>query len=466
MAAVTAYLNPLNPAVSKTRIILLLAWPAIVEQILQTLVNYVDTAMVGALGVNEAAAVSVNVPLTWLINGVNLSVSTGFSVLAARAVGRGEAEAVKEIIRQAVIGIFVIGISMSLLACMLIAPNYARLMGVEAEILNDSIAYLRIITAGQLFQLMLAVTSAIVRGLGNTKTPMLYNACLNVINVALNFLLIYPSRTIVLFGRKLPLPGAGMGVRGAAWASLLAAVFAGVLMLSALFRKKNPYSIHVSDRFRVNPAIMRQMGRLSFPLLLERVLLNSGQILVSSLAAGMGTAALAAHQLANTAESICYLPANGFGVAATTLVAQAAGAGKEELANLYTKKCLCYNILVMCVMATAMFVFAPQLMGLFIEEQSVIQTGALLLRVEALVEPCLAINNVLTGVMKARGKTIWPFLIALLGMWLIRVPMSFAAVKLLQGGLVALWIVMGLDWIVRTLACFWCSRRISAQARR
>lgn len=449
-----AYVDPLDTSISKRKIIFMMVWPSVVEQILMTLVNYIDTAMVGSLGVNATAAVSVNTALVWVANGILFGISGGISVLVGRTIGEKKLDKTRNVIKQGIIYIFAVGIAMTLVAELLVAPFYARVMGVEPDIISDARSYLMIISMGLTFQLMLIVSSGILRSMGNTKTPMKYNIIMNFINVGLNFLLIYPVRSLTIFGMSMTMPGAGLGVKGAALATFIANTIAGILMFTALFSRKNPVWITAKEKITFDRQIAGEVSKLGVPIIFERLSLNFGQIVLTFIVTGLGTYALASHNLANTAESICWLPAGGFGIAVTTLVAQSVGAQQEKLANEYTRLCLLYNILVMIFMATMMFIFAPKLIGFFIKDKAVIKMGATLLRIEAIAEPCIGINQVLTGVMKARGDTRWPFYVALSGMWFVRIPVGIIVVKCFGLGLRVLWIVMAVDWIIRAAICF------------
>ena len=437
---------------STHKTVLLLAWPAILEQVMQTMVSYVDTAMVGSMGVYAAGSVTVNTTLLWLMTGILSGPATGFSVLAAMAVGEGNEEKVRRIMRQAVTAMLFLGAAMLLLMEALV-PFYASMMGAEPAIIPDAKAYLAIIGFSIPFQILLAVSSGVVRGTGDTKTPMFCNVSFNLINIVLNYLLIYPAGSVKLMGLTVPTFGLGLGVRGAALGTAGAAAIAGLLMLRVLFSSKRAYHISRRGSYRIDGSVMRQMLDLSIPIVFERVSISVGQILTAALATGLGTAALTAHQLANTAESMCYMPAFGFGVAVTTLVAQSKGAGREDLKREFARICMIYDVAIMCVMAALLYAFAPQLMGFFIADAAVIRAGAALLRIQAFAEPCLAINYVATGIMKGEGDAKWPFYISIIGMWLVRVPLSFLFIKGMGLGLNFLWVAMACDWVCRTIVC-------------
>ncbi len=429
-----------------------LAWPAIVEQILMTMVQYVDTAMVGSLGKVASAAVGLNTSTIWLINGINTAVGIGFSVQVARFIGSKENERAKQVVRQAVLAIGMVGI---VLTCFLqlIAGHLPYWLGAEEAVIPHAISYMRYIGAGYLFNVAVLVSSNILRCTGDTKTPMFFNILTNLLNVVGNFLLIFPTRELTLFGTTFTMWGAGWGVSGAAISTALATAFSGIVLVSALFWKKSPAQISLRGDYSLDKKVMRDACIIGTPSALERITLSSGQIALTALITGVGTAALAAHQLAITAESLTYLPANGFSVAATTLVAQALGSGEKEMAFQYGKLCTQYAVAMMTITAAIMFALAPQLMGLFTPDQEVIALGAQVLRVIAFAEPFFALSIVIFGVLRGAGDTKWPFYISIVGMWGVRISAAFIMVNIWQIGLIGAWIAMLLDLVIRGAVC-------------
>ena len=444
--------NLLDRSVPAWKVILMLAWPTIVEQLLQTAVNYVDTAMVGSIGegaTNATAAIGINTSTIWLILGIMSAVGVGFSVIVGRRIGEGKLEDARDAIRQAVLCTLVVGAAITLVVQLIIAPNLARWMGADAAVQPVARTYLRIIGSVYIFNTALVVCSSILRCSGDTKTPMRFNIMTNIINVILNFFLIYPTRPVEVLGVSLTIPGAGMGVAGAAAATAAATVFSGTCMFVALFRSDSPVGISVRDKFRFNGEIIRQAVKLGVPAGLERATISVGQLVMTALISGCGTVALSANQLANTGESLCYMPVFGFSVAATTLVAQSLGAGQKDLAYEFSSWCFRLSVLVMLVTSTAMFIFAPQIMDLFIDDPAVIKLGAQMLRIEAFAEPLLAIGTVAGGVFRGAGDTRWPFYISIVGMWIVRVTMAVFLIKGLHWGLAAVWVAMAFDWLAR-----------------
>lgn len=198
---------------SRMKVMWRLSWPAIIEQILATMVSYVDTAMVGVMGAAGTAAVSVNAAPIWLSGGLLVGVGVGYSVQVSNAIGAGDDERARQIIRQGVLATLVTGF-LGLLLFQALAPLIPRWLGAKPEVLPQAVSYLRCYTMAMPFIAAGYIFSAILRCMGNTKAPLYFNTAANLINIVLNFFLIYPTRTAVLFGAPVTLPGAGLGSPG------------------------------------------------------------------------------------------------------------------------------------------------------------------------------------------------------------------------------------------------------------
>lgn len=446
-------LDLLDKTKSPNKIVWALAWPTIVEQLLLTVVTYVDAAMVGSVGVNATAAIAVNTSVIWLIQGLMAGLGVGASVLVATKIGERKLEQAQAILMQSILAMILLGGAVMLIGELILAHNLPRWMGAEEVLLAPAEQYMRIVAAAFPFQVLLAVGCAIIRGAGDTRTPMFYNILSNIVNIIGNFFFIYETRTVTLLGFSLKIWGAGMGVGGAALGTALAFFISGLLTLRHLLSRKS--IVHVSGAKSLKPdkEILGQIVRLGLPAAFERVTLSSGQMVITALVTGMGSSVLAAHQLATTAESICYMPCFGFSVAATTLVAQSIGAGEKEMAKNYAGICIHYGIGIMIISAVLMFLFAPQMIWLFIRDTAVISLGAAMLRIEAFAEPFVAVTNVICGVLKGGGDTRWPFYISLIGMWIVRLTLAVVAIKVFGVGLAGIWIPMAIDWTVRMLIC-------------
>ncbi len=425
-----------------------LSWPAIIEQVLGTMVSYVDAAMVGVLGAAASAAVSVNSPPIWLLNGTLVGVGVGYSVQVSNAVGANDPQRVQKIIRQAFLAALVCGA----LACGLYEAlgGYIPLwLGAKPEVLPHAIHYIRIYCAAMPFNALLLIFSAVLRCMGNTKTPLLFNTAANLANMVMNFFFIYPTRE----WNGLTIPGLGWGVEGAAAATALSIVCAGVPAAIAAFRQGR-YATSLREGMWPDRAIIRRAVHLGFPSALERAVVNMGQIAMTALVGhALTTVAMAANTIATTAEGLCYLPAYGIGYAAIALVGQSVGAGNKEDAKAYGDLTALLGALLCLVTGAALFVFATPLASLFNSDSRVVEEAALALRVVAFAEPFFAASIILTNALRGAADVRFPMMVGLAGMWCVRVPLACLLVLRFGWGLAGVWFAMAMDLVLRGVLC-------------
>ena len=436
------------PVKSTLGAVLFLAWPAIVEQIMITLVQYVDTAMVGSLGSQATAAVGLTASTTWLFNGFFAAAAIGFSVQVAQHLGAGRGEDARRVVWQSLRFTVLFGILMGAVGFALSFPLPA-LLGAEPAVRGDASLYFRIMACAMPFTLGTNMFSAVIRCAGDTKTPMVLNLMINVFNVILNTLFIYPTRPVEVLGLRFTMWGAGWGVGGAAFASGLSTALVCLLVLAALFRKKSPIRISLHQRYKFERGCLLAAWRLGLPAALERSIMCVAQIVITAIITGIGTVAVAANHLAVTAESISYLPASGVAVAGTTLVGQAIGAGRKDLAQRFARMVTWMGVGMMTLGGAVLFLFAPQLIMIFSQEAEVIDLGSQVLRIVAFAEPLFGASIVASGALRGAGDSKGPFLISLASMWGVRITLSLALVGSL--GLVGVWLAMAAELCARGL---------------
>lgn len=437
----------------------MLAWPVILDQSFQTMVQYVDSAMVGSLGAVATAAVAANSSTIWLVNGMMYAFGAAFAVLAARQIGAGQKESVHHTVRQSLLAI--IGLSILVTTVMRsIAPRLPIWIGVEEQVAPIAGNYMGYIAMAYPFMILFMFMANLIRSSGDTRTPLISNIITNITNIIGNFLLIFPSREITVFGIDFTMVGAGLGVEGAAIATAGATVLSALILFGVLIFKDSPLKTPFKGvSWRVDWVVMRQVFRLGTPLALERATLSIGQIVLTILVTRIGTVSLAAHHLAITAESITYMPVSGFSMAATTLVAQSLGAQKQDMALDFAKRCLRWGIMLMTGTGFLMFIFSKELMGFFTPDIAVINLGSKVLRIEAFAQPFFAMSIVIGGILRGGGDTKWPFINSLIGMWLVRLGPAAILILGFGIGLEAAWGCMVADLVVRGLLNYYRYRK-------
>ena len=432
--------------------VLALSWPAIVQQLMLTLVQYIDTAMVGSLGPNATASVGVVSSSVWLFNGLLGAAATGFAVQVAQHIGARETERARNVVRESMLFSLLFGVFMGSAAAALSFP-LPGLLGAEEAIRPDASAYFRIVGCSMPFLMAINLMSSLLRCMGDTRTPMLFNITLNILNTIFNFLLIYEPREASVFGLRVFLPGAGLGVPGAALGSALASLLVALLFLRRFLSRDFPLRISLRDRFRFTRDCLSAMIRIAIPQAMAHTASCGAQIAVTVIVAGLGTQAVAANSLAVTAEALCYQPGYGVSTAATTLVGQSIGAGRRDLAVRFARVSTLLGMAIMTGTGLLMFLFAEPLIGMFTPDADVMRLGASVLRIEAFTEPLFAASIVASGAFSGAGDTKWSFAANLLSMWGIRLPIALLLIGSL--GLTGMWIAMACELSIKGLVFLW-----------
>lgn len=396
-----------------------LAWPLFLEQILTTLVSFADTAMVGALGVNATAAVSISNSFVFLINGAVVAMGIGITAYVARSVGAKDFDAAKAYIRHA----FLILLAMGLPLAIGMAALHRQIpmwMGAAPEILDDAAMYVLITSLFRVFGMATMVLASVYRGRGDTKTPLYINIGVNILNVVGNYLFINPTHTIAIGSLSLTIWGAGWGVAGAAFSTGFSWFVGGSLLAAGLFLKKDPTKLSIRDSFRPDFSLLKRVLHVSFPAMLERICMSTSGIVVMKCIASLGTTVVAANTVFSTAESISFMPAFAFATAATTLVGQSLGAGKPKLAERYVKYTVGIGAVIMGLAGLGLFVFADFLVSLFTPDPEARAIAKECLQIVAIIQPVQTAAWIFAGGLRGAGDTKWPFYITAVCNWGIR----------------------------------------------
>lgn len=420
-------------------VILSLAWPTVLEQIMQTAVQYIDTAMVGSLGKQATAAVGSTGTVSWLVSSTVSAIGVGFLAYISQAMGAGRNDNAKKASGQAVTAVITVGILFTVLTTSLsgVIPVWMR---VDINIREMASRYFLILYSPMLFRTASIIFGTVLRSVGDTKSPMMAGIFVNLINVVLNFFLIYPTRVIFLFGKEFTVYGAGRGIYGAAAASAAAYTVGGIIITVTLWKHKTISP--KGQRLRPDTAILKPCLRVAIPNMFQRFATSLGYVAFASMINSLGETTTAAHTIANTVESAFYIPGYGMQTAAATLSGNACGANDKERLSGLAKITIPLVVVLMILSGGLLFLFAPQLMGLFSNDDDVIRLGTTVLRMVAVSEPLYGVPIVVEGIMQGAGKTITPFIFNVLGMWCVRIVGTFICTQLLGLGLVAAWACM------------------------
>ncbi len=428
------------------RTIFLLAWPTMLEEALQCIVTYADTAQVGVMGATASAAIGLTTTVTWMtfypMYAAGMSVMSAISI----ALGAKDTQRAKKAASQAVILVFVIGLAL-MAVTLAVSPFLPGWLGGAQEIRQDASTYFALICTPMLFRAASIILGSALRATGNTKTPMLISTLMNVINILLNFLLISPTRSMTVFGNTVTVWGAGWGVAGAGIASALSLVIGGTLMTIAAWR--SPVLGLEAKTIRYDRDVMGQCVQVALPIAGERVLFSFGQVVFTAITARLGTVAMAAHSIALAAEQAFYIPGYGMQTAAATLAGYSAGEKSEKHLMQYSSTIMFIATVLMTAFSAALFLFAEPIMSIFTPDRQVVELGGLALRIVAISEPFFAVLVILEGIFSGLGDTKAPFVFSLISMWGVRIPTTWLCVMVFHLGLGAVWVCMSIDNMAR-----------------
>ena len=445
----------------KLWLIVSLSIPSILAQTSATVMFFIDASMVGHLGAKASAAIGLVETTGWLMGGLSHAASLGFSVQVAHFIGANDFEAARRVLRQSLVCCLLWALTMSLI-CVLISGPLPYWLGGSEEIAGDASLYFMVIGVCGIFFQMEGLAGSMLKCSGNMKIPSMLNIGMCVMDVVFNYLFIYTL---------------GMGVVGAAMGTGVAELITAALMLYFLLAKSSMLSLYrrrgdteergyenssnaesnlapphhrttaPAKSFRPTSDVVSTAIKIGAPMGLQHLLMGSAQIISTLIVAPLGTIAIAAHSLAITVESLCYMPGYGIAEAATTLVGQGIGAGQRLLTRSFARMSVGLGIGVITFMGVLMWIFAPELMALMSPVEEVITQGIQVLRIEAWAEPMFAAAIVTNGVFIGAGDTLIPAIMSLCSMWAVR--LTLAATLAPRYGLKGVWTAMAIELTFR-----------------
>ena len=412
----------------KLWLIVSLSIPSILAQISATVMFFIDASMVGHLGAEASAAIGLVETTGWLMGGLASAANMGFSVQVAHFIGANDFEAARRVLRQSMVCCMVWAVIISLVS-IIIAPSLPSWMGGSEEIAHDASVYFAIFGFCGIFFQMEGLAGSMLKCSGNMKIPSILNIGMCVMDVCFNYLFIY-----IL----------DMGVMGAAIGTGVAMLITAVLMMYFLLVKSKMLSlVGRPGSFKPKSDTVGTAFKIGAPMGLQHLLMGGAYVVSTMIVAPLGTIAIAAHSLAITVESLCYMPGFGIAEAATTLVGQGIGAGQRMLTRSFAFMSVGLGISVMTLMGVLMWTFAPELMALMSPVEEVIAQGIQVLRIEAWAEPMFAAAIVSNGVFIGAGDTLIPAIMSLSSMWAVRLTM--AATLAPKYGLKGVWTAMAIE---------------------
>ena len=426
---------------------IMLSVPAVVAQLSSIVMQYIDAAMVGSLGAEEAAAIGLVSTTTWLFWGLCIASSTGFSVQVAHRIGAGDMQGARNVLRQAVTSTTLFSFALAAIGVAIsgVLPEW---LGGDVSIHHDASLYFLIFSLFLPALQLNFLAGGMLRCSGNMRIPSLLGVVMCVLDVIFNFFLIFPTRHAVVAGIDIFIPGAGLGVEGAALGTVAAETVVATIQMWYLCTHSSELKLtKEKGSFRPQVNILKKALRIGLPMGLEHVVICGAQIMTTVIVAPLGVFAIAANSFAITAESLCYMPGYGISDAATTLVGQSVGAKRRRLTRSFAFITVFMGMIIMGLMGLLMYIFAPQIIGLMTPVEEIRSLGIMALRIEAFAEPMFAASIVAYGVFVGAANTLVPCLMNFFSIWAIR--LSLAALLAPTMGLKGVWIAMCIELCFR-----------------
>lgn len=423
--------------------IIQMAVPATIENILETSVGFIDSLMISKIGLLAVAGVGVANTILNVYLAIFIALEIGTSSLISRSIGANQIKKAKLIARQSLTLALLFGLCLGAVS-LLFGRHFLRLMGATDQTLAYAVQFFYIVGGAAVFIATMTILGSMLRAIGDTKTPMKIGLLANVVNIVLDFILI--------FGLG-PIPALGMV--GTAIGTIAARILGTIL----LYRKvsKSVLAFSLASIFRRSD--YHELVKLSIPAALERLVMRLGQVLYFGLIIVIGTKTYAAHSIAGTIESFVYMPAYGLATAAATLTGNSIGRKNyletRRIAYLSVK----YGVIVLSILGVVLFFGTPYISTLFTQDQEAIRQIVTALRIDAFNQPGLAASLILTGVLQGMGDTKSPLYSTAFGMWVLRVLGVVVLGLGLKLGIAGVWLSIGLDLHMRTIFLSWRFRR-------
>lgn len=413
-----------------------LIFPLFFEQLFAVTVGMIDIIMVSAVSEAAMSGVSLVDSINILLINVFSALATGGAVVSARFVGNKKREEANSSAEQLLLIVTIISILFMFIALLGNRQILNLVFGdVEAAVMDNATIYFYVTALSFPFLGIYNACAALCRSMGNSKVSMKTSLIMNLINVIGNAILIY---------------GFHFGVLGVAIPTLISRIVAAVLMYYVITDPNSYIHINKKPNLTFRPDMIKQILRIGIPTGLENSIFQLGKILVQSLIASFGTAAIAANAVAGTFASFEVIPGSAISLALITVVGQSIGSGRLEEAKYYTKQLMKTAHLAIATVSLPICLLLPWILKLFSlspESYDLAYTVALYHGIACIFiwPPSFSLPNVL----RAADEAKYTMKISLISMWLCRIVMSYVLGRYLGLGLIGVWIAMTIDWIFR-----------------
>ena len=418
--------------------------PAVFDLLAQTLIMALDMKMVSSLGPSAISSVGVGTAGMYALIPALIAVATGTTALLSRAYGADNKLDGKKAFAQSFFIAVPLGIILTIIF-LLFSEQIINLVGNAKDMnLSDAILYQNMTVIGFPFLGVSIATFYAFRAMGENKIPMIGNTLALVLKIILNFLLVYLFK---------------WGIFGAALSTTLTRLFSAIFSIYLVFwSKKNWISLELKD-LKFDYFTSKRILKVGIPAAVEQLGLRIGMLIFEMMVISLGNLSYAAHKIALTAESISFNLGFAFSFAASALVGQELGKGSSQKALKDGYICTIIAMIVMSTFGLLFFIMPQFLVSLFTNDKDVIELSTMALKIVSICQPFSGASMVLAGALRGAGDTKSVLLITYLGIFLVRIPITYLFLDVLNFGLAGAWIVMTIDLVIRSSLAFYIFRR-------
>lgn len=417
--------------------------PVFFELLISSLFGMVDMMMVGNSGPTHIAtpsiaAVGITNQVMFIGIAIVQAISAGGTAMISRYCGANEEEKVPNVVKHLIVLIIFLLIIPFVTINQLIPRNIMRFIGAEQDTINIGINYFRIVILGFIFQSFNLSIFASIRGAGDTRTPMLINICVNLLNVIGNYILI--------FG-KFGLPA--LGVTGAGISTSLSHVIASIILFIILLSKSHTVRLDLAKGFKFDKPILDNLVKIGGPAAIEQVGFRVGVVLFIKIVSGLGTVVYATHQIASNILSLSFAPGQSFGIAASTLVGRSLGQKRIDRAERYIKEINRLALISSGFFGLLFYFFGSTLTSLYTDDPLIIAESINVMKIIAIIQPFQASTFAISGGIRGAGDTVSTLIVTIIGIIFVRISIAYILIDIVGIGIIGAWLAMLFDQLTR-----------------
>ena len=428
------------------RDVILIAWPSLVELILTQITTMADQVMVGRLpgreGIIALSAVGLAMQPKFLLMTMIQAMNIGSTAVIARFRGQQNRERAQQVLKQALVLNFAITVLCSAVGLALSRQMILLMSGsnITKETVDAATTYMNIQLYGFIpLGLSFTITAAL-RGIGNTRTPMIYNTVANIVNIILNYIMIYGK-----FGFP------KMGIAGASLATIIGQTIAFIISVVTVLRKSCYLHIKIKEKFKLDKTIMSDVVRIGFPSMIEQLFMRAGIMIFTRTVAGLGDTRYATHQICMNLQTMSFMLGQAFANATTTLMGQSIGKRRYDMAEIYMRRTRNTGIFVSAVIVVLVVIFRRSIIGLYNETPEIIRMGSQVAILIAASQPIQTDQFITSGGLRGAGDTKYAAFVIFICVLGVRTILALLLINVFKFGLWGAWIALVADQMLRTV---------------